>query len=117
MQPLVLLAFPVALLPAVRVKRNSLHLPQWGCGQPAAAAAAPAAEGAGGGAEVGQQGQQQQPLPGDLPDLELLERVSAYPASKSWGRADTAPKASTQRASPAVSACVVLHDVLCFCLV
>lgn len=28
------------------------------------------------------------------PDLELVERVSAYPATKSWGRADTAPKVS-----------------------
>ena len=52
--------------------------------------------------QEGEAQQQQQQPGGELPDLELMERVSAYPASKSWGRADTAPKASAQCASPAV---------------
>ena len=81
---------------AVRVKRNSLHLPHWSCGgcQPAATAGAAAAAA---GIEGGDEGQ-----PQPLPDLELMDRVSAYPAAKSWGRADTAPKAS-----PAALRCVV----------
>ncbi|KAL4856048.1 60S ribosomal protein L35a-3 [Chlorella vulgaris] len=35
------------------------------------------------------------------PDLELVERVSAYPATKSWGRADTAPKGHGVPSPPA----------------
>lgn len=49
------------------------------------AAAAPAAASAKGAVEalLGEDGR---------PAVEMMERVSAYPATKSWGRADTAPK-------------------------
>ncbi|KAL4446825.1 hypothetical protein ABPG77_008069 [Micractinium sp. CCAP 211/92] len=48
-----------------------------------------------------QQQQHQRWATGGLPDLELMERVSAYPASKSWGRADTAPKGHGVPSPPA----------------
>lgn len=120
---------PAPLRPAVRVKRNSLHLPPWTWitpppasaaaalqqrehaeqqqqtqqqgQQPAAPAAAagpaiPAASGvagAAGGSPPAAKGAVRALLgEGGRPDVELMERVSAYPATKSWGRADTAPK-------------------------
>lgn len=113
------LAAPLAWPCAVRVKRSSLHLPPWtwitaaptsptkGNGQQQQAAAAggaadaqpaasaSAAQPAAGqqGAAVAAKGAVETMLGEDgQPDLELMERVSAYPASKSWGRADTAPK-------------------------
>lgn len=118
---------PPARLPAVRVKRNSLHLPPWtwitppplaeqpsdqqqqqqhGAAAAAAGSAQQAADGRGSGSAAAAAGAAGQPLVASAakgaveallgedgrPDLELMERVSAYPATKSWGRADTAPK-------------------------
>lgn len=95
--------------PAVRVKRNSLHLPQWACA-PAPCQPQPQREGrpqeAGGGGGGPPEVQAATRGAGaasaaaaaspPTPDLELLDRVSAYPASKSWGKADTAPKVGRQ---------------------
>lgn len=141
-----------ACLPAVRVKRNSLHLPPWtwitppplaeqqGHGQQqqqagAATAAAGSAQQAGdrggsGVAAAAAAGQVATAAKGAVeallgedgrPDLELMERVSAYPATKSWGRADTAPKVGLGwrgRGNGAVGglpaappACMLLHAI------
>jgi hypothetical protein len=113
----------------VRVKRSSLHLPPWtwitppptspvkgdnqqhaaaaaaGGSDPAAAdgqAAATAVGSAQHGVGVAAKGAVERLLSEDgQPDLELMERVSAYPATKSWGRADTAPKGHGVPSPPA----------------
>lgn len=96
----------------MRVKRNSLHLPPWTWVTPppavtaaeqqqqqqqgAVGGAASAAGQTQGGAAAGlgrAKGAVEALLGEDgQPELEMMERVSAYPATKSWGRADTAPK-------------------------
>eukprot|EP00887_Chlorella_sp_A99_P003416 scaffold7.g3416.t1 len=58
---------------------------------PAAAAGSPPAGGAGGTHEVW----------GAPPDLEFVQRVSAYPRAKSWGKADLAPKGHGVPSPPA----------------
>lgn len=101
--------------------RDAQQQAAWAAGAPAHEVAADAPAGGAlqqvGNQQAAQQGaaqqaasaqQQQQQhrrwASGGVPDLELMERVSAYPASKSWGRADTAPKASAA-GSPASCAC------------
>mgnify|MGYP007061236265 CR=1 FL=1 len=52
------------------------------------------------------------PLPSEdsevQPDLELIERVSAYPRSRSWGKWDLAPKVWRRSRVGLASRCVVV---------